>query len=152
MPLFLPVAAVVNVLPPPAAAVIVVAAAPPAESAGSSFTPEQRAPPPGPPSPPAGGARRRPARTQADPQGASSSSFASPDLPGVSCSSSSPDTPRLGMRLQPVVLQFSAEAAPGTDETDGGIEGVRERGGRGGERRGREEPEGGEGEGEGGRE
>ena len=152
MPLFLPVAAVVNVLPPPAAAVIVVAAAPPAVSAGSSVTPVQRAPPPGPPSPPAGGARRRPARTQADPHGGDDSSFASPDLPGASCSSSSPDTPRLGMRLQPVVLRFHAEAAPGTDATDGGSEGVRDRGSRGDERRGREDPEGGEGEGEGGRE
>ena len=55
------------------------------------------------------------------------------------------------MRLQPVLLRFSAEAAPGTDETDGGSEGVRERGSRGDERRGREDPEGGEGEGDGGR-
>ena len=55
------------------------------------------------------------------------------------------------MRLQPVSLRFPAAATPGTDETDRGSEGVRVRGSRGDERRGREDPEGGEGEGEGGR-
>ena len=149
--MFLP-AAIANILPPPVAAVVVAVAAPPAVSAGSSLTPAQRMPPPGPPSAPAGGARRRPAaRTRAVPQGGVPSNFASPDLPGASCSTSSPNTPRLSSRLQPVALRFTAEAAPGDDETDGGSEGVRDRGSRGDERRGGEDPEGGEGEGEGGR-
>ena len=95
-------------------------------------------------------------RTHAVPQGGGvRSNFASPDLPGASCSSTSPDTPRLVTRLQPVSLQFSAGAPPVVDEgaeIDGGDEGMRDRGSRGDERRGREDPEGGEGEGEGGRE
>ena len=155
--MFLP-AAIVNVLPPPVAAVVVAVAAPPAVSAGSSLTPAQRMPPPGPPSAPAGGARRRLAvRTHEVPQGGRvHNSFASPDLPGTSCSPSSPDTPRLApRRLQPVSLQFSAGAAPVSDEeaeADGRDESVRDRGSRGDERRGGTDPEGGEGEDEGGRE
>ena len=89
------------------------------------------------------------------PQGGGASNFASPNLPVASCSSSSPDTPRLVTRLQPVALQFSARAAPVVDEgavTDGGDESVRDRGSRGDERRGGVDPEGGEGEGEGGSE
>ena len=89
------------------------------------------------------------------PQGGGASNFASPDLPVASCSSSSPDTPRLVTRLQPVSLQFSAIAAPVIDEgaeTDGGDEDGRDRGSRGDERRGGVDPEGGEGEGEGGSE
>ena len=52
-------------------------------------------------------------------------------------------------------LQFSARAAPVVDEgavTDRGDEIVRDRGSRGDERRGGVDPEGGEGEGEGGSE
>ena len=89
-------------------------------------------------------------RTRAVPQGGVPSSFASPDLPGASCSTPSPSTPRLFARLQPVSLRFPAEAA-GDDEVDGGSEGVRDRGSRGDERRGGRDPEGGEGEDEGGR-
>ena len=91
-------------------------------------------------------------RTHAVPQGGARSNFASPDLPGASCSASSPDTPRLVTRLQPVSLRFPPEAVPSVDETDGGSEGVRDRGSRGDERRGGVDPEGGEGEGEGGSE
>ena len=149
--MFLPVA-IANVLPPPVAAVVVAAATPPVVSAGISLTPAQHMPPPGPPSAPVVVPRRRPARTRMEPRGRGPSSYASPALPGASCSPSSPDTPRLGMRLQPVSLRFSAAAAPSSGETDEGSEGERDRGSRGDERRGREDPEGGEGEGEGGRE
>ena len=90
-------------------------------------------------------------RTRAIPQGGGLSSFASPDLPGASCSTPSPSTPRLLTRLQPVSLRFPAEAASGDDEVDGGSEGVRDRGSRGDERRGGRDPEGGEGGDEGGR-
>ena len=85
-------------------------------------------------------------RTRAIPQGRDLSSFASPNLPGASCSTPSPSTPRLFARLQPVSLRFPAEAASGDDEVDGGSEGVRDRkqgrreegrkGSRGGRRRG----------------
>ena len=53
------------------------------------------------------------------------------------------------MRLQPVALRFAG--ASGSEEDEGGSEGVRERGSRGDERRGGRDPEGGEGGDEGGR-
>ena len=89
------------------------------------------------------------------PQGGGAGNFASPDLPIASCSSSSPDTPRLVTRLQPVSLQFVTRAAPVVNEgvvADGGDITVRDRGSRGEERRGGVDPKGEEGEGDGGSE
>ena len=83
-------------------------------------------------------------RTRAIPQGRDLNSFASPNLPGASCSTPSPSTPSLLARLQPVALSYSAGAASGDDEVDGGSEDVRDRGGRGEEveeRRGERNPE-----------
>ena len=90
-------------------------------------------------------------RTRGYPQGGEPEGFASPTLPGASrsapspsCSTPSPSTPSLLVRLQPVVLRFSAGAAAEADEADGGSDGVRDRGGRGEEveeRRGERNPE-----------
>ena len=82
-------------------------------------------------------------RTRAIPQGRDFSSFASPNLPGTSCSTPSPSTPNLLAMLLPVALRYSAGAS-GNEEDEGGSEGVRDRGGRGEEveeRRGERNPE-----------
>ena len=88
-------------------------------------------------------------RTRGNPQGEESEGFASPILPGASHSApspscSTPSTPSLFVRLQPVVLRFPAGAAAEADETDGGSDDGRDRGGRGEEmeeRRGERNPE-----------